>query len=157
RKNVQPPLLIEDMALADQIVRADPRWRAALNKRGIRDLDKVEIAAWTAGYHGDSREQGRRMVRAVASYRGNAKTSFTQPIEGVVAYVDLTSRKVADLLDTGALPLPPPDPDLDRAPQSSLPPLQIVQPQGAGFQIDGNQVSWGNWRFCYAFHPREGL
>ena len=106
RRNVQPPLLIEDMVLTDQIVRADPRWQAAMSKRGIQDFDKVEVVPWTAGYHGDASEQGRRVVRATSYYRGDSKTSFTRPIEGVVAYVDLTAGKVTDLLDTGVLPLP---------------------------------------------------
>jgi primary-amine oxidase len=36
-------------------------------------------------------------------------------------------------------------------------PLEISQPQGVSFETRGHEVSWQNWRFRYALHPREGL
>ena len=38
-----------------------------------------------------------------------------------------------------------------------LAPLEITQPNGADFRVDGQAVSWQNWRFRVGFTPREGL
>ena len=54
----QPPVGGEDSALADQIVRADPRWRDAMRARGIRDPNDVYTVAWPAGYFGLPGEEG---------------------------------------------------------------------------------------------------
>jgi primary-amine oxidase len=35
--------------------------------------------------------------------------------------------------------------------------LDIVQPDGAGFVVQGNQVTWENWDFRVGFNGREGL
>ena len=43
--NAQPLVTGEDSGRADQIVRADPRWRRAMEARGIRDLNHVVIVA----------------------------------------------------------------------------------------------------------------
>jgi primary-amine oxidase len=36
-------------------------------------------------------------------------------------------------------------------------PLEIVQPEGPSFAVDGYQVAWQNWRFVIGFNAREGL
>ena len=45
-KGVQPPLMLEDFAIAEQVVRADAGWRAAVRKRGITDLTRVQVDGW---------------------------------------------------------------------------------------------------------------
>ena len=73
-----------------------------------------------------------------------------------MAWVDLDSRKVERLLDTGALPLAK-SPVFAQQPAATLRPLDITQPQGPSFRFDGHLVEWDNWRFRYSFDPREGL
>ena len=41
--------------------------------------------------------------------------------------------------------------------RSTTKPLQIVQPEGPSYQIDGNHVSWEKWSFRVGFNYREGL
>ena len=36
-------------------------------------------------------------------------------------------------------------------------PLEITQPDGPGFALDGHGVRWQNWDLRIGFHPREGL
>jgi len=36
-------------------------------------------------------------------------------------------------------------------------PLEIVQPEGPSFQVNGNQVSWQKWSFVVGFNMRQGL
>ena len=43
----------------------------------------------------------------------------------------------------------------DRA--ADLKPLEIVQPEGPSFAVDGHEVRWQKWGFRVGFTPREGL
>ena len=40
---------------------------------------------------------------------------------------------------------------------TDIKPLEITQPEGPSFQVDGNQVRWQNWSFVIGFNAREGL
>ena len=92
--NAQPMVTGEDSGRADQIVRADPRWRRAMEARGIRDLNHVVIVAWTAGYFDLPGTQQGRVVRAIPYYSGgNTRNYYAHPIEGVVAHVNLTTGR----------------------------------------------------------------
>ena len=160
---VQPLVTGDDSARADQIVRADPRWRAALEARGIRDFHNVTIVAWTAGYFAIPGTQQGRVVRAIPYYSaGNTHNFFAHPIEGLVAHVNLTTGSIIELLDTGReIPVPREPAELGplfNAPLRLLPaPLAITQIDGPGFRVEEGEVRWQKWRFRFALHPREGL
>src|SRR5262245_9770984 len=49
------------------------------------------------------------------------------------------------------------DPAYVGAVRTSLRPLEISQPEGPSFEVDGDVVSWQNWSFRIGFDPREGL
>lgn len=161
RPSVQPPIVEKDANLATDIVRADPRWREAMRKRGITNFDGVEIRALSAGYYGDPDEDGRRMLRCVSFLADGATNILARPIEGVIAHVDLTEGKVARFVDAGILPVPRDEAEYDA--RASVPlrtppkPLVISQPEGPSFQVQGQEVRWQNWRFRFALDPREGL
>ena len=158
----QPAVTEQDSNLADAIVRADPRYQKAMQERGIRDLNAVVIMAWTAGYFAlPGTEQGR-IVRAVPYYTGYGANFYAHPVEGVVAHVNLTTRKIIDLLDTDRnVPVPRNNDEFTAAatrPWRAAPaPLHITQPNGVGFQVQDGEVTWQKWHFRYALHPREGL
>jgi primary-amine oxidase len=154
----EPAIDAVDSDLADQIVRADPRWAQAMHARGIRDVNRVVTMSWTAGYFGlPGTEQGR-IVRVVPYYAGAGQNLYAHPVEGVVAHVNLTTRKVLDFLDVGRdAPVSRENADLNpRALRPPAAPLVIVQPNGPGFQVEDGEVHWQKWRFRYALHPREG-
>jgi len=157
----QPPLGESDSNLADRIVRADPRWRAALEARGIRNGNAVYTIAWPAGYFGVPGEENARIVRVVP-HLAAGENFYAHPIEGIVAHTDLTSGKVLDFLDT-ARNVPVSRENFDLAPGVSGPlrapaaPLEIAQPSGPGFKIEDGEVRWQKWRFRFALRPREGL
>jgi primary-amine oxidase len=158
---VQPAILVEEFALTQEIVRADPGWREAMRKRRITDFENVQIEPWSAGYYGFPEEEGMRVARAVSCYRGSSKNPYPRPIEGVIAYVDLNRKRVFKLVDSGVVPVAKATADLDEQSVGKLrkapKPLRIVQPDGVSFEIRGNEVRWQNWRFRFALHPREGL
>lgn len=158
---VEPPLLDEDFSLLEKIVRADPRWRAALERRGIADLGNVRLDPWPTGNFGWPEENGRRIVRAGAFYAPQGANPYAHPVEGVVATVDVNAGKVIKLTDTGEEPAaisgveseekPAGLPWRNRTPQKAMPARPV------NFTVNGNEVRWRKWRFRYGFHPREGL
>lgn len=40
--------------------------------------------------------------------------------------------------------------------RTDVKPLNVVQPEGPSFQVDGNLIRWQKWRFRLGFNPREG-
>jgi primary-amine oxidase len=161
---VQPLVLDEEGVLLDEIVRADPRWIAAIKRRGI-DADDVHIDFWAVG-EVPPQFRGRRLLRALSYFQGEVDNFYGQPIEGLEALVDLSEEKVVEFHDLDpAPPLPPKAQDLDEdsirqklgALREPPKPLTIRQPQGTSFEIRGSEVRWQKWRFRYLMHPREGL
>ncbi|MGO7091884.1 primary-amine oxidase [Rhizobium leguminosarum] len=161
----QPPIMLCEFETVEGTVKSDPRWIAAVKKRGITDEDipLIQIDPFSSGYFGREFEKGKRIVRAVSYWREDIRDNgYAHPIEGVVAVVDLIANRVVDLVDDekiiqvprkkrnyGRETFPEPRPDLK--------PLHIVQPQGPSFTVDGWKVEWQNWSFRVGFTPREGL
>ena len=159
---VQPNPTVEEYEDADRVIRADARWQEALRRRGVTDFDKVQIDPWPAGNFGDPVEQGRRILRGISYVRDEkASNGYARPIEGVVAVVDLNAKEVLTLVDEGDAPVPAADLRYDAEAQPSLRedlrPLEITQPDGASFSVDGHEVRWQRWRMRVSLHPREGL
>jgi len=159
---VQPSFLTEDAKIVEDAVRADARWQEAMRKRGISDLSKVRIDDWAGGYFGDPKESGFRFRRAISYYGGDPSDSTfaTGPVEGVVVYVNLNTKKVFKFTDTGVVPRPKsataPSREDDH-PREALKRLQVIQPDGTSFRVQNNEVNWQNWRFRFAMNSREGL
>jgi primary-amine oxidase len=151
----------EDSVRAEQVMRADPRFRRAMDARGIHDLDNVYTVAWSAGYFALPDTDQDRIVRAVCYYAGAGQNFYAHPIEGVSAHIDVTRRRVLDFTDIDRnapvsrenFELSLPAGELRPAPA----PLHITQPSGPGFRIENGEVRWQKWRFRYALDPREGL
>ncbi|KUJ09846.1 copper amine oxidase [Mollisia scopiformis] len=40
--------------------------------------------------------------------------------------------------------------------RADMKPLNVIQPEGPSFQIDGHLIQWQKWRFRLGFTPREG-
>jgi len=77
-----------------------------------------------------------------------------------VPVVDLNNRKVLRIEDNGVVPLPPDRGDYRSDRLDTRPPLaslEITQPDGPDFRVNGYAVEWLNWRFRVGFTPKEGL
>jgi primary-amine oxidase len=158
-KGVQPVVLEAEYETLVRIVKADTRWQEAIRKRGIENLDDVQIDYWAVGQVA-ARYKGRRLLRAVSYLKGSSNNFYGRPIEGIGVLVDMNAERVAEFIDTGTLPLPPPSQELDEKStgvRAAPRPLNIVQPEGASFTLSGQEVRWQKWRFRYSMHPREGL
>lgn len=160
----QPPVLIEDFARTEVIVKGDENWRAAIKKRGLTDeeIELVQVDLFSAGYF-DEIEKNKRIVRAVSYYRESPlDNGYAHPIEGVVAVIDLINEKVLHVIDDGrVIPIPKKKRNYHREAiphtRNNIAPLNITQPEGPSFTVNGWEVKWQNWSFRLGFTPREGI
>ncbi|HEX3980585.1 MAG TPA: primary-amine oxidase, partial [Acidimicrobiales bacterium] len=162
RHEVRPALLFDDSYRAILALRADPDWQRAMILRGITDFEKVQIDPWPTGNFGNPAEDGRRIVRCLSYYREEPMDNgYARPIEGVLATVDAARGVVLEVLDFGAVPLPEDRgsylPEQNEPLRSDLLPLDIVQPEGPSFSLDGNHLTWQRWSMRVAMEPLEGL
>ena len=158
----QAAILDEEFGLIDPIVRADAGWQEAIRARGA-DPDKVVFVPLSAGEYGYEEENGRRIVRTLFFLQEYPEDScWAHPVDGLCAYVDLTAGRVIELVDEARYPIPAEtgdylDPEYRGPERTTLKAIDISQPDGPSFEVDGEIVSWQNWRFRVGFDPREGL
>ena len=157
----QPPIIDAEFEVIEDILNADERWLGALRRRGIEPAE-VRAVPLSAGVYDHPEEVGRRIVRAFGFHQAHASQNpWAHPIDGVVAYIDLTARTVTRLVDVADLPVPAAEGDFDdpavQGPPLDLKPIEITQPEGRSFTVEGNRVRWGKWDLRYGFNEREGL
>jgi len=156
------PILDQEFEDIEEFLLDCPEWIAAMTKRGLNPPD-VRAVPLSAGVFGHEDEVGHRIVRVLAFYQYDAADlPWAHPIDGVVAYVDLTERRVLKVTDEIDLPLPAERGQWDAEPhavpaRTDLKPIEITQPEGPSFAVDGNEISWADWTFRFGFDVREGL
>jgi len=158
---VQPGITLDEFFECEQTVKADARFRTALQKRGITDLDLIMIDPWSAGNYGDPVEQTHRLTRALTWVRSFPNDNgYAHPVDGLMVLVDLNKMEVLRVDDHAVIPVPSatgnytPDATGLRA---DLKPIDIIQSEGPSFSVNGHQVAWQKWKFRLGFTSREGL
>lgn len=160
---VQPAMTFGEYDECEQLVRADPRFQEALRRRGVTEFDLVTIEAWGLGTHADERFRDRRLAWTLSWVRDDPEDNpYAHPIDGLFAIVDLNAMEILDIEDNGVSPIPRTSGRYEPgttglAPREDLRPLEIEQPGGTSFTVDGWEVSWQRWRFRIGFTAREGL
>jgi primary-amine oxidase len=162
RTDGQVPIIEGDFAAVDEIVKADPDWCAAMARRGLHDLSKIKACPITAGVFGVPDDDRRRMVRVLAFVQADEHDlAWAHPVDGVAAYVDLIEKTVFKVTDEFELPVPAESGDYDEAVRgpyrSTLKPIEITQPDGPSFTLDGYALRWQDWSMRIGFDAREGL
>jgi len=160
----QLPIIDSEYHLVEEIAQADPAWQAALARRGLTDLSKVRVCPITAGaFRTPAEDDQRRMVRVLAFLQADEHDlPWAHPVDGLTAHVDLIERKVLRVLDEFVLPVPAESGDYDdpavRGPlRTGLRPIEITQPEGPSFTVEGNLLRWQDWSLRVGFDLREGL
>jgi primary-amine oxidase len=78
-----------------------------------------------------------------------------------MAYVDMGRGTVLEVVDLGVVPFPPQGgsyyPEDNGPLRTDLRPLNITQPEGPSFTVDGHLVQWQKWSFRVGMDPLEGL
>jgi len=157
------PVLEEEFELVEALLATDERWLAALKARDL-EVSKVRVAPLSAGVFEYAEEKGRRILRGLAFVQDFPEDSaWAHPVDGLVAYVDVVSKEVTQVLDLGAVPVPEEhgnytDPELTGPLRTTQKPISITQPEGPSFTVTGsNHVEWEKWSVDVGFDVREGV
>jgi primary-amine oxidase len=169
---VQAPIMAEEFFACEETVRADPRWQEAMRKRGITDFTLAMIDPWASSYTGPQDDPAERRIARPLTWIRTApnENGYARPIEGLLVVVDLDEMAVVDVEDHGVVELPthpgnyepeflddpgnvPPTPVI----RDDVRTIDITQPDGPSFTVDGHEVSWQKWKLRLGFTPREGL
>ena len=143
-------------SLTDKVLE-HPDFIAGLEARGISDLTFIDCGAGPRGYFGAEEEQGRRIGHVSC---GEPDGVSEHAIEGLVAVVDLESEEILRVVDEGPEPIPAVETDFREmlGEEREAPgPIEIRQPLGHGFELDGYRVTWQNWNFHLRPDQRTGL
>ena len=157
----QPAIVLDEFVDCEAAVRADPRWQAAMRRRGITDLSLAMVDSWSAGNFGFPQDEGRRLVRALTWVRRHAQDNgYARPVANLLTVVDLNAMQVVAVEDGEVVPLPPEDGNYSpeaAGTRAGLKPVEIRQPEGPSFELAGHELRWQRWRMRIGFTPREGL
>jgi primary-amine oxidase len=100
------PILDQEFEDIEAFLLESSAWLDAMRKRGLNPRD-IRAVPLSAGVFGHEDEVGRRVVRVLAFYQcDDADLPWAHPVDGVVAYVDLTTRRVTKVIDEFDLAVP---------------------------------------------------
>jgi len=143
-----------EYAECEAVVKDFPPFREAMKRRGIEDMDLVMVDAWCVGYHSEADAPNRRLAKPLIFCRSESdcpmENGYARPVEGIYVLVDMQNMVVLEFEDRKLIPLPPTDPlrnytsgetrgGVDR---SDVKPLQIIQPEGPSFRVNGHFIQW---------------
>jgi len=161
----QPNATVDEWHDCDAAMRRHPDVLAALAKRGITDPDLVLVDVWTYGAHLiPTAYEGRRIGWCDVWLRDSHDSNpYAHPVSGLKLVVDLNTMELLEVEDTPSAGFPEVQgeyvpkhvPGLQQ--RVDLKPLEIRQPDGVSFALDGNALSWQGWRLRLGFGYREGL
>ena len=155
----------DEIELCAVNVAKDPNFIAAMARRGITDLTHIQVDPFSAGNFGYEDEADHRIVHCWVFHR-NSKydNGYAHPVEGLNVIYDLNTEQVLRVLDRVQIDVPmaehnydPRFEDIGKLRRDDLKAIDIRQPDGPSFSVDGNRVRWLNWDFHIEFNAREGL
>jgi primary-amine oxidase len=160
----QPAIAPDEFAETELTVKMDGRVLEALRRRGLdlEERSQINVDPWSAGYYGTPEESERRIARALIYVKhGLEDNQYAHVVDGVSAIVDLNEQEVVAIEDVAVLPVPQQCANWAASHQerfrTDIKPLEISQPEGPSFTVEGNLVRWQKWQFRVGFTPREGL
>ncbi|MDG5761784.1 primary-amine oxidase [Natronococcus sp. A-GB1] len=165
--DAEPHIIGQDVLDAEQAVKESEEFRDAARKRGVENFDLVIVDPWPVNSMEFVPEglEDRRLARGLTWIAESEEdNAYARPIEGVHAFVDLDDMEVLEVVDNGVVdedsPLPPESanykPDLIET-RDDRKHLDVIQPDGVSFEVDGRKVSWQGWEFRVGWTDREGL
>lgn len=111
-----------------------------------------------------ARYQGLRLGWSDVWHRGGEQGNpYAHHVTGLHPVIDLNTMTLLEIEDSYEEGAQAPDvmgkylPRLIPMPLREVAPLEISQPEGPGFILDGHSLSWQNWPLRLGFNHREGL
>jgi primary-amine oxidase len=160
----QPNMTADEWHECDEMLRAHPEVEQALARRGITDMSRVLTDMWAYGAAlVPERYRGLRLGWSDVWYRASADGNpYAHHLTGLHPVVDLNTMTLLELEDSEDSADRPEVsgeylPQLTGLPPREVKPLQITQPDGVGFTLEGHLLTWQNWQLRVGFNHREGL
>ena len=158
----EPALLFEELNGTAALALADPRMVQGLAKRGFAP-DQVFCLPLTAGNFGNKEEQGRRLIKMPCVGKPTGSNYWARQIEGLFATIDLKSRKVLDVTDTGVVPVSGDTGGFKEAEiaargalRPETRPASVTQTGGDNISTADGRIVWDMWRFHIRADKRPG-
>ncbi|KAI7844182.1 hypothetical protein COHA_002317 [Chlorella ohadii] len=162
---VQAALTPDDVLECEAVLKRNPRFRAIMAQRyGISDVDtELAVDPWYSGFRYGSPE-GRVLQCLLYKRSSPDDNHYAHPLDCIIMY-DFHTDKIHDIVFHGGEQgrnIPTQDANfhrslVDRPWRTSLKPLDVVQPEGPSWSVEGNVVTWEGWQFHLGFSWREGL
>jgi primary-amine oxidase len=163
----QPAMTVDEWHECDAMLKRHPKVIEALAARGIDDSSRVLTDVWAYGAAlAPRRYAGRRIGWADVWYRDSEDGNpYAHNLTGLHPVVDLNRMELLELEDSrdaeGGAGRPQVMgeylPRLIPMPPRQVSPLQVSQPDGVSFSLDGRLLRWQNWQLRLGFNHREGL
>ncbi|MDQ4143505.1 MAG: primary-amine oxidase [Actinomycetota bacterium] len=173
KPGVNPAYMIEEAFAVPALITSDPRWQEAMRRRGIDDFSLAYIDPWPGSWLSDTDPGARRVARPLTWVRSvDNGQQYARPVEGLTAVVDLNKMEVLEVTDHGVVPIPKfqgeYNPELMIAAgernrprfhrlREDMKPINITQPEGPSWKVDGHRVEWQKWQLHVGWTTREGL
>tara|TARA_Y100000022_G_scaffold109911_1_gene94948 strand:- start:56 stop:1954 length:1899 start_codon:yes stop_codon:yes gene_type:complete len=161
--NAGPTYTLAEIFKAIELTMGDKNYQKALEKRGIKDLSLIQIDPWPGGgFVNKNIKNGNRALKAISFLKDDEKdNAYARPIQGLIAHIDLTENRVVEVEDHGVVEVPKAHARYDKDGQDSLrenpKEIAITQPEGVGFTVEDNLISWEGWQLRASIDPIEGL
>ena len=159
----QPMLLSDELFSAALTALSHPDMVAGLAARGLT-RDDVFCPPLTAGNYLTPEYDGTRLVKVPCYLRPTGSNNYAQPVEGLLAVVDLVGADVVEVLDEGVVPIPARNWGYTQAEIAARRPLRpapdtvpATRAGGPGFVITGSHIEWDIWRFRLRVDKRPGI
>ncbi|KAK3669910.1 hypothetical protein LTR78_010221 [Recurvomyces mirabilis] len=164
--DVMPILTLEDLDVCERVARNDPRVIETCREIGLTDMSKVFFDGWAVG--ADERYGfDRRLQQGLAYWRASElDNQYAHPLDFAVV-IDTEKEEVLRIdirkVDGKRVAVPKdqhnflPDFIQDGYVTDRLKPIEITQPQGVSFTMNGNELSWAGFHMHIGFNYREGI
>ena len=158
----QPPFAMPEIFSIETALRDHDGFQAAMARRGITDMALVWVDPWTSGVYDDEPDfADRRWVRGLVWVHDDADddNGYAHPVENLCVLFDLHTQDVCASTISVVVPIPKKRGNYEpegRRPDASRPEadLDITQPDGPSFTVDGNLVTWQKWQLPRRRSPR---
>ncbi|WP_373228826.1 primary-amine oxidase [Cohnella sp.] len=158
---VQPMIMLDEQVECEAAVKASPAFLEALKRLGIETPELVMVDLWSPGNWGAEEDATVRLARPLCFLRSDEKDNgYARPLP-LIPIVDMNKMEVlrVEEYEYTQIPMQEANYTLDRVGplRTGIKPVEITQPEGPSFTINGHEVEWQNWKFRIGFNAREGL
>ena len=159
KPGAQPMIMDYEWVKARDNFMADQRYKDAIAKRGLKDVFCTPNSAGT--FPGDGL-QGKRVLKIPCfTFTDSASSTSARPVEGLMGIVDTDTGEVLDVLDSGAVAIPPMPSGYGATfpqPEAATKPVAIMAPEGSNIKLSGNiEIKWDKWSMHVRPDKRAGV